>query len=174
MAPIRFSQENVSIVCIMLLYVQEHDCKYWQELVMLCLSLYLPVVYKHARVISAFAETAEQVASHEVSPRFWPPSLCRGGASGSGEGGLHRVRAVLREEGVPTSLRPPSTFLLLLLLLLCWPSTLLHHRDFPPGTSRMCLSVDEFGEHKTGVSARWALRETGRDKILMWDLLRFC
>ena len=53
------------------------------------------------------AETPEQVARHEVPQRFRSPSLCRGGAGGPGEGGLHRVWAVLREEGAPASSAAP-------------------------------------------------------------------
>lgn len=56
---------------------------------------------------SSPAETPEQVARHEVSPGVGSPGLRGGGASGPGEGGLHWVGAVLREEGTSTSLPPP-------------------------------------------------------------------
>lgn len=89
-----------------------------------------------SRLVLTLAETPKQVASHEVSPRFGPPGLCRGGARGPGEGGLHRVWAVLRGEGSPASPQPslPS---LPSLLLLCRPSYLLLQGDFSPGTSRI-------------------------------------
>lgn len=50
--------------------------------------------------LSPLAETPQQVAGHEVPPRLGPPGVRRGGASGPREGRLHRVGAVLREEGV--------------------------------------------------------------------------
>lgn len=53
------------------------------------------------------AETPQQVAGHEVPPRFGPPSVRGGGASRPREGGLHRVGAVLREEGVCRSPAAP-------------------------------------------------------------------
>lgn len=42
------------------------------------------------------SETPQQVAGYEVPPRVGAPCLRRGGASGTGEGGLHRVGTVLR------------------------------------------------------------------------------
>lgn len=45
------------------------------------------------------AETPKQVAHHEVPPGLRSSRLRRSWAGGPGEGGLHRVRAVLREEG---------------------------------------------------------------------------
>lgn len=55
------------------------------------------------------AETPQQVARHEVPPRLGPPGVRGGGASGPREGGLHRVGAVLREEGVCRSPCPPPS-----------------------------------------------------------------
>lgn len=71
----------------------------------------LTAVLAYVLSCSPFAETPEQMASHEVSPGFGSPSIRRGGAGGPGEGGLYRVRAVLREEGAPasTQLPPPSS-----------------------------------------------------------------
>lgn len=70
------------------------------------------------------AETPKQVARHEVPPGFRSSRLRRSWAGGPGEGGLHRVRAVLREGGESAS--PP-----LLLFLVPPPSYCL-----PAGTSR--------------------------------------
>lgn len=86
----------------------------------------LTAVLAYVLSCSPFAETPEQMASHEVSPGFGSPSIRRGGAGGPGEGGLYRVRAVLREEGAPASPQLPP------LLLRCWPSFLLLHGDFSP------------------------------------------
>lgn len=54
-------------------------------------------------------ETPEQVARHEVPPGFRSSCLRRGWAGGPGEGGLHRVRAVLREKRWGTSIPQPSS-----------------------------------------------------------------
>lgn len=104
-------------------------------------------------------ETSEQVACHEVSQGVGSPSLRGGGASGPGEGGLHRVRAVLREEGASTSLPPLRSLPPVLALLSPAPRGLLtwNLQDALIGGGAQCTQWLV----KTVQSAHWALDETG-------------
>lgn len=99
------------------------------------------------------------MACHEVSQGVGSPSLRGGGASGPGEGGLHRVRAVLREEGASTSLPPLRSLPPVLALLSPAPRGLLtwNLQDALIGGGAQCTQWLV----KTVQSAHWALDETG-------------